>query len=448
MRRITKFGMAVGVLVLWAASECLAMPVLGDYDGDGRSDLAVALVDRARGETPWLVRLSSGESPLFWTFSKPGDALVTGHFYGDGKVYPGLVWVRDARMPLEWYLMTPQGTELFIRYGLPGDSIPNLGDLDCDGITDFIVTRNGRSNYYPGFKLWYVALSGYGGAVLEEVFGTVNDRLYVADLDGDGCQEMVALRDGFYSWFGKKLFSSNISQVQWGLPGDIPLLPQDLNGDGRADYIISRPTGNGQVGYVRYSDSEYTTFDLGQNTSIPMVGNFTGTPGFAWAQRDTGFTGIRQNDGSVDVFPFGIPTNAIIRPDGTVVQPTDNARFGGTGGGDDDDDDDDLPPQCDEELDREDGPSGFVSNPANSRRTLKIVLPNRYTGEIETIKFYTESGEYFGTVHEQIMEYDNREAYYGTVPIAEYPENLLVVVTLTNGENLCVVLPDPHRRYD
>ena len=60
-------------------------------------------------------------------------------------------------------------------------TFPNQADVDCDGITDFIVTRNGTA-LYPGLKVWYVAMSSQGGQVFETVFGLPNDKVGLADM--------------------------------------------------------------------------------------------------------------------------------------------------------------------------------------------------------------------------------------------------------------------------
>lgn len=297
----------------------------GDYEGDGKSDLAVALVRASTKTTEWLVRLSSSGNSLFFNFNLPADALITGRFYPDRKTYPGIVYVRSSGMPLEWHIKNPQGGETFLHYGLPGDIVPNQADVDCDGVTDLVVVRNGTANHYPGFRLWYAALSG-SGAVVETAFGLATDAVGLADLNGDSCAELLVLREGF-SWFGRGLFSNSITQRQWGLNGDIPLLPKDLNKDGKPDFIISRLTGSGQVAYVRTSASNFLTLPLGQDTSIPLVGKFTKKNGFAWFQRDTGFAAIEKANGVESVLPFGVKENVIIRPDGTVIQPNSTGKF-------------------------------------------------------------------------------------------------------------------------
>jgi hypothetical protein len=333
--------MAIGILkkikilstlmVVGCLGSALAVP--GDYDADGTSDLSVALVNKTAKTTAWLTRPTNGGSALFWTWGLPGDALVSGRFHpNDPKYYPGIVYVRSSSFPLEWYIKTAAGTDAFIKFGLPGDTVPNQGDFDGDGMEDLTVVRN-----VGGQLVWYVALSGSGGQVAQYSFGLNGDKVGVSDVDGDGKVEMVALRSGFQWYIGNPRTGSVTAPQQWGLAGDIYLLPTDIDGDRLADFVITRRTGSFQVAYIKYGNGATQNTTLGFDSSIPQMGFFVRPlPTFAWSQRDTGFTAIRNFDGTPNVFAFGISTNAIIRADGTVVQPSEDGRFGGTssGGGD------------------------------------------------------------------------------------------------------------------
>ena len=70
--------------------------------------------------------------------------------------------------------------------------------------------------------------------------------------------------------------------------------------------------------------------NLGLADAIPGVGNVLKQgPTFFWHQRatpglgETSFVGTRTKKGNDRVFPFGISSNIILRPDGTVVLPSD-----------------------------------------------------------------------------------------------------------------------------
>ena len=249
----TKFIVLAFCALLLSHGSASAQP-LGDFDGDGNTDLAVALVQG--NTTTWLARLSPSGNPLIFQFGARADYFVAGKFFGDQRTYPGIVTTAGSG-PLTWRIRNPQAQDTALSFGLSGDLIPNLGDLDCDGKTDLITTRAGTSTRFPGFRLWYVALSSTG-TVQEKLFGLATDSIAVGDTDGDGCSEMIAYRNG-HNWFITKLFGFDIAAVNWGLPGDIPLLPQDLNGDNAPDFVVVRPTGAQQIAYIRFSDSTSET---------------------------------------------------------------------------------------------------------------------------------------------------------------------------------------------
>lgn len=427
---------------------------LGDFNGDGSSDLSVALVNRTAGTTAWLSRTGDTLAPGFWTWALPGDALVSGHFFGDGRYYPGIVYVRSVQSPLEWYVKNPQGTDTFFFYGLPGDNIPNQADFDCDGVTDLTVIRDGTATKFPGFRLWYTSLSSAGGAIQESVFGLTTDRVGAIDVDGDGCAEQVALRGDTYTWFSKKLFAPEISVVQWGLPGDKPLLPQDVNNDGTPDYIVVRPTGAGQVAFVRTGSDSFETHQIGSDTAVPIVGNFSSRGKFfAWTERATGFTAIRNASDRDKVFPFTIASNAIIRPDGTVVQPNDDARFSadpstptptpGPGG-------------CNVTTDFQDGTGGGAlwKPVSDNTRNPVFLLPSRYwsgSSGVNAIEVLGNAGQLLTNGSRRTCCPNGGRAHFD-VPQRASTLNasapITIRMTLNDGSTECRVVPVPTSRYD
>lgn len=104
-----------------------------------------------------------------------------------------------------------------------------------------------------------------------------------------------------------------------------------------------------------------------------------------------------------------------------------------------------------------DGPGGFVNNPDNSRDTMKLVMPAQYANRITEIKVYTPDGAYFDTLYRATPDEEgDRQRYYGTRNIGEYPDNLKVKVVLadpqpdgtTKASSFVFVIPDPQERMD
>lgn len=102
---------------------------------------------------------------------------------------------------------------------------------------------------------------------------------------------------------------------------------------------------------------------------------------------------------------------------------------------------------CDREIDRRDGKGGFKNNPANKKKTLKIIYPKQMSQKIADVKAYSEN-ELFDSFRLGGSEWGGRERYYGGKPVEMYPANLLVVARLKDGRNFCVTLPKPQQVYD
>lgn len=309
------------LFVLSMASSAQSQAI-GDYDGDGTSDISVAIT-YSNGTSAYLTRLTNGATPKFWSWNRRADAFAAGMFWGNRITYPAIVELEDQGLPLRWTFKTPSNTDHTLYYGLPGDRIANHGpDFDGDGISEVYVVRPDQAD---GQLSWYIASSRYK-QIYRISWGLRNDLVFAADTNGNGKAEMIALRPSTFEWFAREFDSNSHTNVQWGLPGDIPILPYDLNRDGRAEYIISRVEGGAQFAYIKFSNGGFEKRALGQATSLPMVGQFGPNRGFAWNQRDTGWFANHKADLSLNLFRFGIPENIVVRPDGTAIGPNDSGK--------------------------------------------------------------------------------------------------------------------------
>jgi uncharacterized delta-60 repeat protein len=128
-------------------------PVIADYDGDGRSDLAVF----RNGN--WYFMESSHLATRHYQFGLAGDKPVIGDF--DGDLRNDFAVFRPSNGT--WYIQ--KSTEGFyaVKWGLAED-LPVPADYDGDGKTDIAVYRNG---------VWYQLRST--GSYHIEQFGLAND---------------------------------------------------------------------------------------------------------------------------------------------------------------------------------------------------------------------------------------------------------------------------------
>src|ERR1700722_10667415 len=124
-----------------------AQSLSGDFDGDGKSDLAVW----APSTGIWQIQHSSGGTLQTQQWGEPGDIPVPADYDGDGKTDLA-VWRPSTGT---WYVIhSSDGSAHQQQWGQSGD-IPAPGDYDGDGKADFAVWR-------PGNNTWFIMHSSTG----------------------------------------------------------------------------------------------------------------------------------------------------------------------------------------------------------------------------------------------------------------------------------------------
>lgn len=117
-------------------------PIPGDYDGDGKFDLAVYRFGLSPTNN-YIVLRSSDNVVTFQPWGNFNtDYIAPGDFDGDGKF--DLVAVRTgatAAAPLIWFIRRSSDNQVRVQqFGLSSD-IPTQGDYDGDAVTDISVWR-------------------------------------------------------------------------------------------------------------------------------------------------------------------------------------------------------------------------------------------------------------------------------------------------------------------
>ena len=130
----------------------------GDYDGDGKFDIAVQRVNPANlseQATFYILRSTDGGlTAVSWGLGI--DMVVPGDYDGDGKTDVAVIRAgTTAESNLAWYIQrSSDGGFIGVNFGLTGGSPAIAGDLnvqndyDGDGKTDIAVWRDSNGTFY------------------------------------------------------------------------------------------------------------------------------------------------------------------------------------------------------------------------------------------------------------------------------------------------------------
>ncbi|MEP6901108.1 MAG: FG-GAP-like repeat-containing protein [Actinomycetota bacterium] len=219
--------------------------VPGDYNGDCYADYAIY-----RSDGSWDIRSSADDtnSYQYQLGGQAGDIPVPADYDGDDWADPAVY--RNGT----WLIKQTRAGDLTVQFGISGD-IPVPADYDGDGKDDAAV-------YRPSNGTWYLLQSRLGVGIVR--FGLAEDKPVVGDYDGDGKSDIALYRPSEGIWY---LLQSTLGfgAVRWGIATDKPV-PADYDGDGRTDIAVYR---NGDW-YLLQSTSGYQLRNFGGAADRPI----------------------------------------------------------------------------------------------------------------------------------------------------------------------------------
>ncbi|HTG36388.1 MAG TPA: hypothetical protein VLB76_26000 [Thermoanaerobaculia bacterium] len=194
---------------------------------------------------------------------KAGDVGLLGDIDGDGRsdpcVFRSGVFLCDTEHD-------SGTTGVTVGFGQAGD-LPFLADVDGDRRADPCVYRSGHF-------LCDTAHDG-GGPEVDLAFGIPGDVPLLGDLDGDGRADPCVVRAGHFLCDTHHDGAGNVD-IAFGEAGD-PALLGDFDGDGRADpCVYVQGILSCDTAHDGGSPEGHLHLGFGDRDSVPMLGNLDG----------------------------------------------------------------------------------------------------------------------------------------------------------------------------
>jgi hypothetical protein len=199
-------------------------PVARDYDGDGRTDFAVVRRSGSPsgmgGTMTWFINNSSDNSFRTVQFGFASDVVAPGDYDGDGRfdiaVYRGM-----GDQPATFFVQRSSGGFAAVQFGIGSDRVVP-GDYDGDGRTDFAVVRTGTAYQ------WYILRSSDNTVQFDQL-GTQSFLPVQNDYDGDGRTDVAVYNPNNGFFFIRRSSNGGLIQTQFGQAGDYPVANYDTH---------------------------------------------------------------------------------------------------------------------------------------------------------------------------------------------------------------------------
>jgi hypothetical protein len=309
---------------------------IGDLDGDGKPDLAVAnfssasvSVYRNTSSSGSIAAGSFAAKVDFATGDNPFSVAI-GDLDGDGK--PDLAVANQGSATVSVYRNTSTSGSIAAgsfaaNVDFATGSTPRsvaIGDVDGDGKPDLAVANQGSNtvSVYRNTSTSGLIVAGSFAAKVDFTTGTNPRSVAIGDLDGDGKPDLAVANSGSATVSVYRNTSSSGSIVAGSFAAKVdfttgtqPLSVAigDLDGDGKPDLALAN-YGSATVSVYRNSDI------LSSNADLSALALSTGTLTPTFASGTTAYTASVSNaTTSITVTPTRAEANATITVNGTAV---------------------------------------------------------------------------------------------------------------------------------
>lgn len=237
-----------------------------DFDGDGKDDSWVFRNQVTPNAGFWILQSSNFTARFEQFGTTSDDPRVVYDYDGDGRADPAVFRTSDDT----WYFLGSSNNAArnitFVRWGT---TFPNPGDYDGDGKGDFVDQQGG---------IWWLFRSSDLG-VRQIYIGTGASFGVPGDYDGDGKTDVgVSQNEGTQlAWYYASSLNPSQSvyatRREWGPSAGRTRSQGDFDGDGRSDYAVWL-TAPQEFWVLPSNGSPYFAFQWGNSSTndFPITG--------------------------------------------------------------------------------------------------------------------------------------------------------------------------------
>ena len=168
----------------------------------------------------WFIRNSSNGGFTGTQFGAATDVVAPGDYDGDGR-FDLAVYRGTGNQPATFFVQRSSGGFISQQFGI-GNDLVVPGDYDGDGRTDFAVVRTGTAYQ------WFILRSSSNTVQFDQL-GADPFLPVQNDYDGDGRTDVAVYNPLNSFFFIRRSTDNGLTQVQFGQSGDYPIANFDTH---------------------------------------------------------------------------------------------------------------------------------------------------------------------------------------------------------------------------